>query len=44
MNPAEAARPIGRLIQKIQAQLRCWMISPPANGPSTEEMPQTLAR
>ncbi len=41
--PAAAARPIGRLIQKIQPQLRCWMISPPASGPRTDEMPHTLA-
>ena len=44
MKLAAAASPTGTLIQKIQAQLRCWMISPPANGPSTDEMPHTLAR
>ena len=42
-NPAIESRPTGRLIQKIQAQDRCWMISPPASGPSTEDRPQTLA-
>ena len=35
--------PTGTLIQKIQAQLAVWMMKPPASGPSTDEMPQTLA-
>jgi len=43
-NPAAARRPIGRLIQKIQDQLACWMMSPPASGPRTEDTPHTLAR
>ena len=42
--PAAATRPIGTLIQKIQAQEKCWMIRPPASGPTTAEIAQTLAR
>ena len=34
-----AASPTGRLIQSIHAQLRCWMMSPPASGPMTEGSP-----
>lgn len=41
--PTAAASPIGTFIQKIHAQLTCWMINPPASGPITDDTPQTLA-
>ncbi len=43
-NIAAATAPSGRLSQKIQAQEKCWMMRPPASGPSTAESAQTLAR
>ena len=42
--PAAARMPMGTLSQKIHAQEKCWMISPPASGPRTAEIAQTLAR
>ena len=33
--PAEARRPTGRFIQKIQAQVQYWMMRPPISGPMT---------
>ena len=44
MNRVAAISPTGTLIQKIHAQVRCWTMRPPASGPTTDEMPQTLER
>ena len=42
-NPAAARAPIGRFIQKIQAQEKYWMMRPPARGPRIADTAQTLA-
>ena len=44
MKPAAANKPIGRLTQKTQGQEKYWTIKPPAKGPTTAEIAQTLAR
>ena len=42
-NPAAARAPIGKFIQKIQAQEKYWMMRPPARGPKIADTAQTLA-
>ena len=44
MNSPLATRPTGRLIQKIHDHEACAMMKPPATGPTTAEIAQTLAR
>ena len=42
MKPAIAMKPIGMFTQKIQAQETLSTMMPPASGPTTAEVAQTL--
>jgi hypothetical protein len=37
-----AAKPIGKLIQKIQRHKKCWATKPPTSGRHNEEVAQTI--